>query len=124
MQTLTYGFKKPQTRDTGSTLFAALEENIQQLNDHTHNGVNSSKLTAAAVVASTQAVPFASWVATSQGNYRQLITLSGLLYDEITISMRNSSGHLVYAQVEKVSATSYYVYTNDNATAFTAVYTS
>lgn len=121
---MTYGYKKPQTRDTGSVLFAALEDNIQQLNDHTHNGTNSSKLTAAAVVASTQSILAAAWVATSQGNYRQLVTLSGLLYDEINIGMRNSSGHIVAAQIEKVSASTYYVYTNDNATGFTAVYTS
>ncbi len=124
MQTLTFGYKKPQTRDTGSVLFTALEDNIQQLNDHTHNGTNSSKLTAAAVVASTQSILAAAWVATSQGNYRQLVTLSGLLYDEINIGMRNSSGHIVAAQIEKVSASTYYVYTNDNATGFTAVYTS
>lgn len=124
MLTLTFGFKKPQTRDTGTVLFTALEDNLQQLNDHTHNGVNSSRLSAAAVVASTQAILAAAWVLTSQGNYRQLVTLSGLLYDEINIGIRTSLGHTVAAQIEKVSATTYYVYTNDNATGFTAVYTS
>lgn len=124
MLTLSYGFKKPQTRDTGTILFTALEDNLQQLNDHSHNGVDSARLTAAAVVASTQTIAAGSWVATSQGNYRQLVTLSGLSYDEINIGMRNSSGHIVAAQIEKVSSSTYYVYTNDNATDFTAVYTS
>lgn len=124
MQTLSYGYKKPQTRDSGSTLWTALEDNIQRLNDHTHNGVNSSKITTASVTATTQSVPSASWSATSQGNYRQLITLSGLLYDEINIDFKNASGHPTFLEVEKVSSTTYYVYTNDNSVTYTAVYTS
>lgn len=124
MQTLTYGFKKPQTRDSGTTLWSALEGNIQQLNDHTHNGVNSSKLTTSAITATTQSIASGSWSATSQGNYRQLITLSGLLYDEVNIGFKNSSGHVVYLEVEKVSSTTYYVYTNDASMDYTAVYTS
>lgn len=123
--TLSYGYVKPATGDSGTTLFGYLEDNIQQLNDHTHNGVNSAKLTAASVTAVTQSVLAASWSATSQGNYRQLVTLPGSLdYDEINILMKNSSGHIVFPTIEKVSDTTFYVYTNDNATAFTAVYTS
>lgn len=124
MLTLSYGYKKPQTRDSGSTLWTALEDNIQRVNDHTHNGVNSSKITTASVTATTQSVPEADWVSTSQGNYRQLITLSGLLFDEINIDFRNESGHPVFLEVEKVSSTTYYVYTNDNSMTYTAVYTS
>lgn len=124
MLTLSYGYKKPQTRDSGSTLWTALEDNIQRLNDHTHNGVNSSKLTSAAVVVATQSVPSASWAATSQGNHRQLITLSGLDYDEISIGFKDSSNKPVFLEVERVSDTTYYVYTNKPSETYTAVYTS
>lgn len=124
MLTLTYGFKKPQTRDSGTTLWNALEGNIQQLNDHTHNGTNSSKLTTSAITATTQAIAHASWSATSQGNYRQLMTLSGLVFDEINIGFKNSSGYQTLLEVEKVSSTTYYVYTNDASMDYTAVYTS
>ena len=125
MVTLTYGLKRPQTGDQGSTLFTALADNITRLDAHDHDGSDSAKLTAASIVAITQTVAAGSWLATSQGNYRQLITLPGSLdFDEITVIIKNSSGHIVHATIEKVSDTTYYVYTNDNATAFTAVYVS
>lgn len=124
MTTLTYGLKRPTTRDSGSALWTALEGNITQLDGHTHNGVNSPLLTAASSAVVTQSVPSASWSATSQGNYRQLITLSGLTYDNINISFKNASGHPTFLEVEKVSSTTYYVYTNDNSVTYTANYSS
>ena len=42
MQTLTYGFKKPQVTDKGPVVFPALEANWQQVNDHNHDGANSA----------------------------------------------------------------------------------
>lgn len=125
MQTLTYGFKLPEDRDSGDTLFTALEDNITRVDGHSHNGVNSARLTPASLAATTQSVASGSWSATSQGNYRQAVTLPGSLnFDEIAIIMKNSSGHIVNATIEKISTTQYYVYTNDNSTAFTAVYVS
>lgn len=125
MQTLTYGLKRPQTGDQGSTLFQALEDNITRLDAHDHDGTDSSLLTTASITAITQAISSGSWIATSDGNYRQLVTLPGTLsYDSISITIKNSSGHIVATIIEKVSANSYYVYTNDNTTSFTAVYTS
>jgi hypothetical protein len=125
MQTLSYGYKKPQTGDQGSTLFTALSDNIQRVNDHDHDGSDSALLTAASVTSVTQSIAAGSWVATSQGNYRQLVTLPGSLdYDNINIIMKNSSGHVVFATIEKVSDTTYYVYTNDVSTGYTAVYSS
>jgi len=125
MTTLTYGFKRPDTGDQGASLFQALEDNITRLDAHDHDGTDSAKLTAASVTAITQAISSGSWVATSDGNYRQAIILPGSLnYDEIGIMIKNSSGHFVSAQIEKISTTSYYVYTNDNSTSFTAIYIS
>ena len=125
MQTLSYGYKRPQTGDQGSTLFQALEDNITRLNDHDHDGSDSAQLTTSSVVATTQSISSGSWSATSQGNYRQLVTLPGSLdIDDIGIIIKNSSGHIVHATIEKVSDTTYYVYTNDNSTGFTAVYVS
>jgi hypothetical protein len=57
--------------------------------------------------------------------YRQTITITGSLnYDNINITFKNSSGHQVFLQCEKVSTTQYYVYTNDNSMTYTAVYSS
>ena len=121
MLILSYGYKKPEDNDTGAAFWDALAENIQKLNDHTHNGTNS-----ALIPVQTQSISAGSWVATGTvGQYRQLVTLPGsLTYDNIAIEMRLSTGERVYPNVEKVSSTTYYVYTNDNSVAFTAVYAS
>jgi hypothetical protein len=126
METLSYGFKKPETGDKGPTVFPALEDNWEQVNDHDHDGVDSAKLTTRSSNVVTQSVPSGSWVATSGGTYRQLVNLAsvGLTYDTIKIDMRLSTGEPVIPTIEKVSATTYYVYTNDNTVSFTAVYSS
>lgn len=127
MITLTYGFKQPQTGDKGSVFFPALEDNIEALNDHTHNGTNSAKLTAAASVVVSQSILAASWVATSNGTYRQLVTIPGTLtaVSDVRVSFRDATTLDEYhLKVEKASATTYYVYINDNSIALTAVYTS
>ena len=56
MLTLSHGYEKPETGDKGSVFFPALEDNIQKLNDHNHNGLNSELLTAAASAAVTQTI--------------------------------------------------------------------
>jgi hypothetical protein len=126
MQTLTYGFKKPQTGDKGSIFFPALEDNIQQLNDHTHNGVNSSRLTTQAVASLTTSILSAAWSSLGDGNYRQLVTMpGGLDYDECVVSIKDdATGNILFLSIEKVSDTTFYVYTNDNSLDLLAVYTS
>ncbi len=123
----TYGLKVPQNGDTGAVLFPAFEAMIAQIDAHTHDGLTSAKLTTAASNVVTQAVEAASWGASlGNGRYRQTITLPvNLSYDNILISMRlTATGHQVFPTIEKVSSTQYYVYTNDNSVAFTAVYSS
>lgn len=125
--TLTYGLKRPITNETGADgIFTALEDNITQIDGHTHNGVNSSLLSAGAVVVVTQSIASGSWGATvGDGLYRQTITIAGSLnYDNININFKDTSGHQVFLEVEKVSTTQYYVYTNNNAMTYTAVYSS
>ena len=61
MITLGYGFKRPSSGDKGSAFFPALEDNITQLNDHTHNGVNSAPLAATAVTTQSVSVAVIDW---------------------------------------------------------------
>jgi len=124
--TLSYGFKKPANGDRGTTFFPDLADDIQQLNDHTHNGTNSAALTIQAVAITTASIPSGSWVATSGGTYRQLVTLPGTLtYDTVAMEFRlTASKNIVYPSIEYVSSTTYYVYTNDNSLAMTAIYTT
>lgn len=128
--TLSYGFVKPQTGDKGSTFWGQLESDIQQLNDHTHNGTDSAKLTAASVPAVTQSVSSGSWASQGGGMYRQTVTIPSSLtsvggtYDSCNIQMRDASnGRPLMLTLEKVTSTTYYVYINDNTKDLTAVYT-
>lgn len=38
---LSYGFWKPEDNDTGDVFFPKMADNVQQTNDHNHDGVNS-----------------------------------------------------------------------------------
>lgn len=123
MLTLSYGYKLPQAGDRGAPLFQALEDNITRLNGHTHNGTDSAPLTAQAVVAVTGNILSAGWVFYADGLYRQLVTIApGFDYDKVQIGFRLTTGQFVYPAVDKVSATQYYVYTNDNTQDFVALY--
>lgn len=125
MLTLSYGYKKPQSGDRGATLFTALQDNIQRLNDHTHNGSDSAPLPAQSIMGVSQSILAANWVTYGgpTGFYRQQVTLpAGFDYDEVGISFRLASGDYIFPTVEKVSDTQYYIYTNNNTLDFQAIY--
>jgi len=115
MITLSFGFKKPQAPDKGPVVFPAMEDNIQKLNDHTHDGSNSSKITTASIESTKQTILAAAWVSLGGGNYRQLINLApGFDFDTCVMSFRDPSGSYIHPSVERVSDTTAYIYTNDN----------
>lgn len=124
--TLSYGYKLPENGDRGATFFPDLAADIQQLNDHNHDGTDSALLSIQAVTLTTQLILAAAWVATTGGTYRQLVTLPGSLqYDAISMEFRHTaSKHSVHPTIEYVSATTYYIYTNDNTLGVTALYTT
>lgn len=120
MLTLSFGFLKPQPGDTGDIIFPAMQSNIQQLNDHTHDGINSALLALA-----NQNILSAAWVPAPVGGglYRQLITVPvGFQYDTSVVTFKLSTGEVFYPTVERVSATQYYVYINDNTLDVVAYY--
>lgn len=120
MQTLSFGYKLPANPDTGDTFFPAMEFNITRLNSHNHDGSNSSPLGSV-----TQSILAAAWAAAPIGGglYRQLVTIPGTLsYDTCEIWFKLSTGEVVYPSVERVSASTYYVYTNDNTLSYVANY--
>lgn len=126
MLTLSYGFLKPQTNDRGSIFWPALEFNIQQLNDHVHDGVDSAKLTSASSVAIIAPVPSGSWGSIlADGSYRQNIALpASMSFDDVQVNIRTSAGKNCAANVEKISGTHFYVYCNDPSQDLEAVITS
>jgi hypothetical protein len=124
MQTLSFGFKKPQTGDRGSVYFPALEDDIQQLNDHSHNGVDSALLSSSSFQAITQNLAAADWVLVSNGKYRQLVTVPGAITTlaDWRVEFLDSSGNQQYLTMDRVSTTTYYVSINDNSIALVAQY--
>lgn len=129
MLTLSYGYLKPETGDHGSIFFPALEDDIQQLNDHNHDGVNSVKLTAQSVtgVKDTTSIVAANWVLVGGGTYRMVVTTPpNITYDDYARSYVITNGPDTGAEVNptvvKISATQYYVYCNDNTVDMTILY--
>lgn len=120
MLTLTKGFKKPQNPDTGDVFFPALENDIQQLNDHTHNGTDSQILALA-----SQSIASGAWTsaASKTGMYVQTITVpAAFTYDTCVVNFKLSTGEQIYPSVERASSTTYKVYSPDNTLTFTAYY--
>lgn len=126
MQVLTYGYKLPEDLDWGFVFFPALSYNITRLNSHNHDGVNSPALSVGSMAVSAGTIAAASWGTTiGNGQYRQLITLPGLFtYDGRNISFRKATtGEILYLQTAKVSANTFYVYSNDNTLDAVIIYT-
>lgn len=115
MQTLSYGYKKPDSGDKGPVVFPAMESNIDQINAHNHNGTNSEKLTSAAVNQVTQTLLAAAWVLVGNGIYKQTVTTPPSIdYDVRTPQFKLSTGEVVYLGTVRLSSTSFEVYINDN----------
>jgi hypothetical protein len=123
--TLTYGQKIPDAGDRGVPLFQDLEDNFTRLDSHNHDGVNSPLLTAQAFIGVAQTILAANWVTYGGpiGHYRQLVSMSpGFLFNTTKIGFRTSAGQYIYPTVERVSNTSYYLYSTDNTIDFIAIY--
>jgi hypothetical protein len=123
--TLPYGTKIAETGDRGAPLFDLMDENFTKQDSHNHDGVNSPLLTAQAFVGVPQTILAANWVSYGGpvGHYRQLVTvMPGFLFDTTKIAFRTTAGAYIYPTVERVTGTTYYVYSTNNSIDFTAVY--
>ena len=123
MLTLSYGYKKPQSNDKGPVVFPALEDNIDQLNSHNHNGTNSAPLAPSAILAVSQTILAANWVLVANGLYKQTVTASaGIDLDNTQIQFRLSDDSIFYPTVKPLSATQYEIFINDASEQVTAIY--
>jgi len=126
MQTLSYGYKLPESGDKGSTLWSALEDNITRLNGHTHNGTDSPLLPVQSFILTKQSIDHANWASYSgapTGHVRQLVTMpAGFTFDDFCIDVRDTSGKKCYPTIEKNDNTSYYIYSIDSTLDLVAVY--
>lgn len=121
--TLSYGYVQPQNGDKGSVWFPALNDNIQQLNDHTHDGVTSALLPGTSVTSSSVTIAAAAWVADGTGRYRQDVTVpSGYNMDSYSIIFKLSTGEIILPSITRLSATSFRIFGPDNTLTYTAVF--
>jgi hypothetical protein len=120
MITLSMGYQEPQSPDTGDIFYPAMAANMVALNNHIHDGLTSQFLGS-----SSQTVASGSWAAAPIGGgiYRQTLTVpTGMSYDTCQVWFKLSTGETVYPSQERVTSTTFYVYTNDNSLVYTAFY--
>lgn len=73
VDTLSFGYKRPEVGDIGDPIFDALEDTITQLNDHAHNGTNSDRVSSGNLTRGSVSVPTTGWSA-SGSLYKQTVT--------------------------------------------------
>lgn len=109
---LSYGYEKPQNTDTGDIYFPAMERNIQRLNDHNHNGIDSAPISMTTIL-----IDSTNWTVSTlgEGLYEQTVSMpTGFDYDDFLMDFRLSTGEVVYPYVERVTGSSFKLFTNDN----------
>lgn len=130
MLTLSYGYKKPETGDRGSIFWPALEFDIQRLNDHNHDGSNTQKLLASSVLAISDTILAANWVAVAgqPGTYSQDITmLPNTLFDDYAFDFRITTvgpnfGKRINPTILKTAAAQFRIFSNDNTITLRVLY--
>lgn len=121
--TLSYGFIQPQNGDKGSVWFPALNDNIQQLNDHTHDGVTSALLPSTSLTSGSVSIPAASWVLDVTGRYKQDVTVpAGYNMDDYAIIFKLSTGEIIVPSITRLTGTTFRIFGPDNTLTYTAVF--
>jgi hypothetical protein len=115
MITLTFGILKPENGDKGSSFFPALEDNFEQLNDHNHDGVTSSKISSLGVLplnAFVDLVP-ADFAEQSVDLWRATVTVPAGVLNVDSFNLYFVTGNdRVHPTFERINNTSFYVYMN------------
>lgn len=122
---LSKGFVKPQAGDLGQTWMPEHEDNIQQLNDHDHDGLNSQLIDAISLTKQTSVVLAASWVADGGGNFSQVISVPAAISEinnHLVKIYDQATGDFLNLGIERVSASSIRIRINDNSLTVVAVY--
>lgn len=114
MITLSKGFKLPETGDFGDVWFPALEDNIQQLNDHKHDGLDSEKIPSGNLSASVVTTLVGAFADQGDGYWRASVsTPGGVALSDLSVTVRDPTTlEPIYAKLAKNTASSIYVYIN------------
>lgn len=114
MRTLSKGYKVPESSDLGADIFTALEENIERLNEHSHDGANSEALSSASLQGSFTTITSASFVESEPGLFTARVTIpAGFNVDTCNVSFRDpTTKERVFLEFSKFSGTQIDVHTN------------
>jgi len=98
---LTFKSKQPESGDSGaSSVFADLEFNIQKNDRHNHNGIESTKLSIAAINVSFDTIAKEGWsAADANGLSSQTITLPAALTKNPLTSEDETPGELTFDDI-------------------------
>jgi len=124
--TLSFGYQQPVSGDNAKEWQDALNATILQLNDHTHDGVDSSTIDPSSITTLTTTILSGAWIADGGGNFSQVVAAPAQVAEvnDFYIKMHETgTGDVLYPTVERVAAASYRVRVNDNSLNITAVYT-
>lgn len=106
MQTLSNGYKLPETGDFGDEWFPALEDNITRVNGHSHNGTDSEKLSSDSIEALTDTIASGSFGVDGSRFSATITLLSGMEVDSTQISFRDpTTKNPIALEYEKFSVT-------------------
>lgn len=111
---LSKGWKLPETGDLGNVWFVALEDNINQLNTHSHDGVDSAQINTLSITKTSLTVAAGSFVDQGNGYWRALVAVpASNLVDNYVIHIKDPvTKDPVALKIEKASASTFYIYTN------------
>jgi hypothetical protein len=114
MITLSKGYKKPQTGDFGEVWFPALEDNIELMNSHSHNGVDGEQIDTTDLIVIKLTVLSASFADQGDGYFRATVTLPGsTLVDNHAFTFKDpTTKEELHLRHEKFAANQLYIYTN------------
>lgn len=124
--TLSYGYVRPADGDTGATFWDQLENDITQLNNHTHNGVNSALIPATSITPVSDTIlagaAGVNWGSATNGLYSRTVTVPASIdYDVYSMVFRvangsasGTRGDTLMLSHTRLSDTTYTLYINDN----------
>jgi len=125
--TTTKGYKLPTKGN--ADFWSQLEFDIQRLNDHKHDNIDSQPLSPPSIVKSVQTVSAGSWVAVpgQAGTFKQTLTVpatyavDGMIV-KFFVDGGGEDGHQIFPSIQKVSSLTFDIFINDNSVALKAVY--
>jgi hypothetical protein len=121
--TTTYGYKKPTSGDTD--WWDQLEDNIDQMDDHAHDGVSGIKIEAKNVTKSTNTIANTDWSADAGGStYSYTLTMpTGHIFDNAVMSFIDTDNNIqIFPTVVKASASTMTITVNDNTLNVRVIY--